>query len=63
MKKILDWIKKNKWEVFDFLIYWTIGILLIYSNIEVWRFMILIPLILIYGDIHIKKEKEKNGKN
>lgn len=63
MSKVLDWIKKHKWELLDGLAYWGIVILLIYSNnIETWRFTILILLILFYGWIQVKKEN-KNGKN
>ena len=62
MNKVLDWIKKHKWKLLDGLAYWGIAILLIYSNIETWRFMILIPLILFYGYIQVKKEN-KNERN
>lgn len=62
MNKVLDWIKKRKWELLNGLAYWGIAILLIYSNIEVWKFMVLIPLILFYGYTETKKEN-KNEKN
>ena len=61
MNKIFNWIKKHKWEIFDCLTYWLIAGLI--WKLNTWQFMAVIILVIVYGQIQVKKEKVNNERN